>query len=120
MGINQCDDGNKISGDGCNEFCKIEAQYECYGGSKDTADICINRRPPDIIFKYYANRTAFISFTEMVHSDKPIEKMLSFEIEGLPDIIVEFTMLPYNQQKMKRLEFTLNFNSSLSGNEVFF
>ena len=27
--VEECDDGNDVSGDGCSEFCKIEEGYEC-------------------------------------------------------------------------------------------
>ena len=39
-GINQCDDGNLIDGDGCSSSCLIEEGWMCYGGSLTTADIC--------------------------------------------------------------------------------
>lgn len=29
MGINECDDGNLINGDGCSSECRIEAGFEC-------------------------------------------------------------------------------------------
>lgn len=31
----ECDDGNDVSGDGCSEFCRVEAGYEC-AESKDS------------------------------------------------------------------------------------
>jgi cysteine-rich repeat protein len=38
--IEQCDDGNLISGDGCSKDCKIEQDYTCIGGSEKTKDKC--------------------------------------------------------------------------------
>ena len=36
----KCDDGNKISGDGCNMFCEVEYGWECEGGSPTSKDVC--------------------------------------------------------------------------------
>jgi cysteine-rich repeat protein len=33
LGINECDDGNKIDGDGCSSICQIEPGWKCVGGS---------------------------------------------------------------------------------------
>ena len=36
----ECDDGNKMSGDGCNEVCVVERGWKCEGGSRITSDWC--------------------------------------------------------------------------------
>jgi cysteine-rich repeat protein len=36
----ECDDGNLINGDGCDEECKIEPGWACYNGSPINSDIC--------------------------------------------------------------------------------
>ena len=38
QGFEQCDDGNNKNGDGCNEFCKLESGYMCYGGVRTSTD----------------------------------------------------------------------------------
>ena len=38
QGFEQCDDGNNKNGDGCNEFCKLESGYMCYGGFRTSTD----------------------------------------------------------------------------------
>ncbi len=40
MGLNECDDSNTISGDGCHEDCTIEIGWECKGGSPSSSDTC--------------------------------------------------------------------------------
>ena len=35
----ECDDGNKVSGDGCSS-CKVDKDYICIGGSANSQDIC--------------------------------------------------------------------------------
>ena len=39
--LEQCDDGNRVSGDGCSSTCQIEAGYECTGsvGSISTCQL---------------------------------------------------------------------------------
>ena len=38
QGYEQCDDGNNKNGDGCDEFCKLEGGYMCYGGFRTNTD----------------------------------------------------------------------------------
>lgn len=40
-----CDDGNTINGDGCSSTCKIEAGWNCRGGSPNTKDTCVTFVP---------------------------------------------------------------------------
>jgi cysteine-rich repeat protein len=40
MGLEQCDDGNLVSGDGCSSNCTIEVGWECFGGSGSSKDSC--------------------------------------------------------------------------------
>ena len=32
-GLNECDDGNLIDGDGCSALCFIEEDFKCEGGN---------------------------------------------------------------------------------------
>lgn len=41
----ECDDGNKIPGDGCSDSCKVEMGYTCRGGSPGTPDNCVQLNP---------------------------------------------------------------------------
>lgn len=46
MGIVECDDGNRLNGDGCSADCKVERSYECANnGTKYTRDICKRKIP---------------------------------------------------------------------------
>ena len=40
FGINECDDGNLDSGDGCSPTCRIESGYICSGGNITSRDTC--------------------------------------------------------------------------------
>lgn len=46
-----CDDGNSVSGDGCNSGCLIESGYSCTGGSSSTSDTCTEVCGDGIKFK---------------------------------------------------------------------
>ena len=39
-GIEECDDGNMDSGDGCSVECMVECGYSCDGPTPTSADIC--------------------------------------------------------------------------------
>lgn len=36
----KCDDGNTVSGDGCNKDCDVEAGWTCVGGTTTSRDVC--------------------------------------------------------------------------------
>ena len=40
FGMNMCDDGNQIDGDGCNKNCVAEKGYTCSGGYPYGKDNC--------------------------------------------------------------------------------
>jgi cysteine-rich repeat protein len=40
FGLNECDDGNTVDGDGCSSTCDIEEGWICSGGTSSTNDIC--------------------------------------------------------------------------------
>ena len=37
----ECDDGNKVSEDGCSDECKIESGYECQTKNKAIPSVCV-------------------------------------------------------------------------------
>ena len=39
-GLNECDDGNTLNGDGCSSTCAVESDYVCTGGSYTSSDTC--------------------------------------------------------------------------------
>jgi cysteine-rich repeat protein len=39
-GIEECDDGGSVPGDGCSAACTVECGFNCTGGSPTTADTC--------------------------------------------------------------------------------
>jgi cysteine-rich repeat protein len=38
FGMLECDDGNKIDGDGCSSECMVEKDWQCGGGSTTSKD----------------------------------------------------------------------------------
>ncbi len=67
-GFYECDDGNKISGDGCDATCRIEKGFNCTGGTSFSADFCadIKNPVPKIELVSGDNTRIFISFDEEV------------------------------------------------------
>ena len=53
MGINECDDGNRLDKDGCSSTCRVERGYKCRGGSVTQKDLCQKILPisGDIVMK---------------------------------------------------------------------
>ena len=40
FGYYECDDGNLVNGDGCDDTCTIEPGFECYDGTSINKDTC--------------------------------------------------------------------------------
>ena len=63
MGLSECDDGNRISEDGCSSNCQIEENYECSGGNNTHPDICLETIPPLMTSFSQINKGAQLSLT---------------------------------------------------------
>ncbi len=62
-----CDDGNLVSGDGCNSKCRIEAGYNCTGGGALSPDTCIDvKNPTPSISLINSKNYIYIEFDEEV------------------------------------------------------
>jgi proprotein convertase subtilisin/kexin type 5 len=44
-----CDDGNTINGDGCNDQCQIETGYTCGGGTTTSKSVCVKLSTPKTV-----------------------------------------------------------------------
>lgn len=47
----ECDDGNKIAGDGCSDVCEIEDGFEC-SIDKNGKSLCILNKNITVVFDY--------------------------------------------------------------------
>jgi len=88
MGKYECDDGNLINGDGCNEFCMIEEGYKCTH-KMDEPDICIDIKAPSAVLEVKKGNLLVIQFTEsvaiLVDSDILLSEFMKITIEGLKE-----------------------------------
>ena len=67
MGILECDDGNLVSGDGCDENCKVENGYDCKGGGIENPDLCLDIVPPlAVIASISLDYSLIIFFSELI------------------------------------------------------
>lgn len=123
MGIYECDDGNNKDNDGCSADCKIEKFYACSGGDANRADICINRKPLEITsFKYYGNRTAKVTFSSRAKLVNDINSKTELRLAtSLSDEQIDWEYaFEFNSKNFRSIMYQLNFNHSLTGDEVFF
>jgi len=88
MGKLECDDGNEINGDGCNNLCKIEEGYKC-SHPTNGLDICIDIKPPSAILEVKKGNLLIIEFSELVtvsvDSQTLLSKYMEIMIEGLKE-----------------------------------
>ena len=123
LGLLECDDGNRVSGDGCSKDCKKEHFFDCSSGTNSTVGtaICVNKEPPEISsFQLLKNLTAVITFTKYVHLSEALENILVFTLEKAKGNSVAYKIVPFYTEKFKKIQLNLTFNSSLHGTEVSF
>lgn len=121
MGKHECDDGNTRNGDGCNSKCKVEAYYECSGGTPYNPDICIYRKPADVIsFKYSADRSALITFDTRLRLLESLEDIIEFTVTKVEDSSVKWSYDAFNKNRFTSIKFKFEFSYSLTGIEVIF
>ena len=120
----ECDDGNRVSGDGCSKDCKKEAFFKCTPSSNSStgSDTCVNNEPPGIQgFELFKNLTVVITFTQYVHlDDEKMEDILALTLKNTKEIVVTYNVLPFDSEKFNTLMLQLSFNGSLHGTEVNF
>jgi len=84
LGQYECDDGNKIDGDGCNSQCKIEEGYKCYKQTNGP-DHCYDYIVPYAKLKMKKTNEIEIQFSELIvvnaNSDLLSEHMIVW-VEG--------------------------------------
>ncbi len=124
-----CDDGNERSGDGCSASCEVEADYECRGGDATHPDVCIERKQPQIsLFHYFANRSAYLIFSERVivlgifyyslTLVAPVDTIFEISLRERPGTRVTWTASMPKAGYLTRLPIQLAYNESLRGGEV--
>jgi len=88
MGQLECDDGNQINYDGCNNQCKIEDGFAC-NHSENNADICIDIKPPSATLEIKKGNLLVINFNELVtvlvDSQTLLSKYMEISIEGIKE-----------------------------------
>jgi len=65
LGQNECDDGNKVDGDGCSSDCRIEYGFECKS-YPNSPDICIDVLAPTGIVKFKSITIISVIFSEPI------------------------------------------------------
>jgi len=122
LGFIEWDDGNRINGDGWNEFWDIEVDWTCSGGSPSTADSCISLIGPEWTLTYISsnNYIATLAFSESVTITDLMKEHIDISIEGpLAPYSFEFT-IEYppgyvEGQPIQKFMLKFDFQSSLSG-----
>ena len=84
MGINQCDDGNTVSGDGCDNKCNVETGFRCAGGGFTASDYCRYIISPTFSLSWGGNLTLILIFDHPLHilNGALIQNIVSLLIQG--------------------------------------
>ena len=65
-GLNECDDGNTLSGDGCSSTCAVEQGWSCAKGSYTSRDVCLSHRTQIIAINVTQWNNLVVEFTQDV------------------------------------------------------
>ena len=85
MDILQCDDGNQIDGDGCDQYCRVEEGYLCNSGSSTSPDICSPTTSPTFTLNLISsiNNNLLIQFDRpLITKDIQIKDLIQLRITG--------------------------------------
>ena len=91
----ECDDGNRINGDGCSSNCEVEVNWSCSGGSFNKPDNCLDNVQPEAkLIKVTQNLTIEVEFSkQMVINEKIIEQLISLNLLGFnPETDYSYTI----------------------------
>eukprot|EP00826_Nyctotherus_ovalis_P051747 TRINITY_DN6483_c0_g1_i1.p2 TRINITY_DN6483_c0_g1~~TRINITY_DN6483_c0_g1_i1.p2 ORF type:complete len:394 (-),score=112.85 TRINITY_DN6483_c0_g1_i1:889-2070(-) len=67
LGLNECDDGNKLNGDGCSSECKVEEGFTC-SRKKGLPDTCVDHRIPQATLTVEKGNILVIDFDKVMES----------------------------------------------------
>lgn len=119
-----CDDGNKISGDGCSSTCSVEFGWKCYSKSQLLPSICYKISWPKLIDYYIVdNKALYLKFNEtVVISSSWSKNDWSIDIDGpIPPYNFNWSLNNANGLKAtpgNPLIINLTISSQLYGLEV--
>ncbi|CAD8148104.1 unnamed protein product [Paramecium pentaurelia] len=118
--LEECDDGNLIIGDGCDQLCKIESGFEC--GSH-----CQSSVYPNIVFevnksdkKFDKERVIRIKTDSLVSISGNINSIIQFKVNNCDEYDLTYIDLTQYSDKFTQLflELTLIFKSSVPDPEL--
>lgn len=134
LGQYQCDDGNKINGDGCSSTCFIEYGYKCTHGA-DLLDVCVNILLPTATLQLLKGLNLAILFSKPIIMQEKCKEILltKFVAELITNgltVRIENTYMPcdfkwYLNDKFAKgvqrttLQISTNVSCNLKGDEYF-
>ena len=117
-GVNECDDGNTLSHDGCSSKCRIESGWACTQSNSGGVDSCMDTRP----IRFYAsvitaNYSLVVRFNKNVTLDKQqyANELFKFEIKQSEycKVSIDDSILINASEKISRLVLPFTTNCSI-------
>ena len=125
LGNVECDDGNLISGDGCNSNCEVEYGFKCHH-EPNKKDYCYDIIPPQAKLIVQNSSLLMINFSEpmklKIESFSTFFSSLSFTVTNLEKQDCDYNWLPIlpNDNIFLSIIIRLTMKCSLRGyNEEF-
>lgn len=83
----ECDDGNLVNGDGCNDKCEIEPGWDCIYGTWDWRDVCYhwNNNPAIVGLDIFNNSVMYVYFNtsiQLVGGWTPLDTYITLNFTG--------------------------------------
>ena len=120
LGNVECDDGNLISGDGCNSNCEVEYGFKCYH-EPNKRDYCFDIIPPQAKLIVQNSSLLILNFSEpMKLKTETISHFfssLSFSVSNLESQDCDYNWLPImnNSKNFLSIFIKLTMKCSLRG-----
>ena len=119
----QCDDGNNLNGDGCDQNCLIESYYTCSRTNSYTPDVCHDTRPFNltIVLSKQEPQTVVIKPFPSTRklkpqSDESLKSMINFTIPQLNASIYNFTVTYENNSNL--INININYYQTVQNVEM--
>ena len=128
----ECDDGNRVGGDGCSADCKVETNYTCENGTSTSPSLCSYNQPLDLaILTSYkdpsSNTIVFalsvgpilkvldtFNFSNIVSTSIPNSQISFVYVKGSLVISVSYTETIQNKNVTLELSPPIIFNNTFA------
>lgn len=117
FGLLECDDGNLVNGDGCDQDCQVETDWSCSGGSPTQKDTCVNAELDIVGLEVTKNNNLVLQFNKpayiigLLNQDDFDIRISRYDGTQVTDFTVDFNIV--REMPATKIFIALNINDFL-------